>query len=443
MKKQYQGLLLAATLLCASCQEKELETPTPADLEFTLAAIPDTQNMLDYKHQKSAGFAIDAADLFIEQMQFIHDNSIAKGGKIAFVTHLGDVWQHQTKVIDAEHAARGFSVIPNPWFATEIEVSPDGVANVEIPNARKGFDILDKAGIPYSVVPGNHDFDAMWSDSKWVPVTKPEDILAFTPEYVGMLHIGGLENYKSVFNDKSKYFNGKSWYIDSNDGGTSSAQLFTAGGYTFLHIGLDMSPSNEVLVWAQSVIDKNKGLPTILTTHDYLNTNGKREANPIIDLDKADPNYHNSAEELWNGFISKNEQIFMLLCGHEHGQNIKIDNNDKGNKVYQILSDYQDRGQVGVEAGQPVSPYTKAPVGIGDGWMRLMNFNMGGTTPTIRVKTYSTHYKKYSTEMSNYAKNYKDIEQKGANLSDEAFCAMDDYIIELTDFKKRFGEPKK
>lgn len=443
MKRNYTSLLLATAILCVACQEKEADTPTPpANLEFTLAAIPDTQNMLDYKHQKAAGFAIDAGDLFIEQMQYVKENSVANGGQIAFVTHLGDVWQHQSQQIDAEHEARGFKTIPNPWFAAEIEVNPDGVKNIEMPIARKGFDILDNANIPFSVVPGNHDHDAMWSDSKWVPVSKPEDILDFTAEYLGMLHIGGLDNYKAVFNDKSKYFSGKDWYIGSDNGGTSSAQLFTAGGYTFLHIGLDMSPSNEVLTWAQSIIDKQKGLPTIITTHDYLNTNGKREANPIIDLDKADGEYHNSAEELWSNFISKNEQIFMVLCGHEHGQNIKIDDNDKGGKVYQILSDYQDRGQVGVEAGQPVSPTTKKPVGIGDGWLRLMNFNMGTATPTVTVKTYSTFYKKYAAEMADYAKNYKNIEQASANLSDEQFVAMDDYTIQLTDFKKRFGEPK-
>lgn len=444
MKNYSLGLLSIAALLgLSSCKDDTSERTPPTNFKFTIAALPDTQNMLDYKHQKSAGFAIDAADMFIEQIEYVSKNCVANGGEIAFVTHLGDVWQHQTSEMDAEHAARGFSKIFNPWFATEVEVRPEEVATIEIPTAIKGFDQLSRSGVPFSVVPGNHDHDAMWSDAKWVPVTRPEDILDSTPEYLGMLHIGGLENYKSVFNDKSSYFNGKSWYINSFDGGTSSAQVFNAGGYKFLHIGLDMSPSNEVIVWAEGVIKANKGLPTIITTHDYLNTAGERNANPIVDLALADALYHNSAEDLWNKFIRKNDQIFMVLCGHQHGQNLKIDNNVSGGKVYQILADYQDRGQVGIDAGQPVNPYTKAPVGLGDGWLRLMNFNMGLSTPVVEIKTYSTYYKKYSTEVKEYANYYKNIEQKGADLTDEQFNAMDNYTIELVDFKKRFGEPVK
>ena len=38
--------------------------------EFTVALIPDTQNYLDYLHQKAAGYPIDAVEMFYEQMRY-------------------------------------------------------------------------------------------------------------------------------------------------------------------------------------------------------------------------------------------------------------------------------------------------------------------------------------------------------------------------------------
>ena len=48
--------------------------------------------------------------LFIQQMQYIADNSVSKAGDIAFVAAVGDVWQHQTIAIDAEHLQRGIEM---------------------------------------------------------------------------------------------------------------------------------------------------------------------------------------------------------------------------------------------------------------------------------------------------------------------------------------------
>jgi hypothetical protein len=110
--------LLALTIsgmLVSGCQS--------GDNQFTVAVIPDTQNMVDFKHQKAAGFALDAAELFIAEMQYIADNTVSNGGDIAFVASVGDVWQHQTLAIDPDHSARGFKVIDNAIFAQEILVT--------------------------------------------------------------------------------------------------------------------------------------------------------------------------------------------------------------------------------------------------------------------------------------------------------------------------------
>jgi hypothetical protein len=59
--------------------------------KFTIAVIPDTQKLMDFTHQKAVGFAIDSAEMFIEEMQYIADNAVSQGGDIAFVASVGDV----------------------------------------------------------------------------------------------------------------------------------------------------------------------------------------------------------------------------------------------------------------------------------------------------------------------------------------------------------------
>jgi hypothetical protein len=264
---------------------------------------------------------------------------------------------------------------------------------------------------------------------------KPPAQWTMTAEDLGLLHIGGLDNFRSVFGSDSAFFKDKPWYVDSFNGGANSAQLFEAGGYRFLHITLQMQASDEVLAWVETVLARYPGLPTILTTHDYLDTDGERRANPIVDLSRLDPDHHNSAEQLWQKLIAPNAQIFMLLCGHHHGQAMRIDNNAAGLPVYQVLADYQSRGQASIDAGIAVDKFRRRPVGIGDGWLRLMNFDLGDK-PTVRVQTYSTHYKRQADQLESYVAWYK-AQEKPA-LSDSEFLAEDVFDIDLADFHQRF-----
>ncbi|MCB1690544.1 MAG: hypothetical protein KDI33_18745 [Halioglobus sp.] len=417
-----------------------------SDGTFTVAVIPDTQNMLDFTHQEQAGFAMDAAELFTAQMQYIADNTQNNGGDIAFVASVGDVWQHQTLVMDTDHIERGFNTVANPLFAGEILVT-EQTTTVEMPKALEGYKRIADTGVPFGVAPGNHDYDAMWSDSAFPPdftriteLLSPEGTLTrYDPEILGMLHIGGLSNFTTVFGAHTAFFKDKDWYVSSFNNGANSAQVFDAGGYTFLNIALEMQPSDEVLAWAQSVLDDHAGLPTIITTHDYLDPRGQRAANPIVDLKRVDPLAHNSAEELWTDFIRPNDQVFMVLCGHHHGQAMRIDDNAAGHKVYQVLADYQDRGQAGIDAGQAPTKDGRT-YGIGDGWFRLMEFDTVATVPTVNVRTYSSHYNVFSTELAEYATWYKAGEQP--NMTDQQFFEADAYTVELSDFRSRFGEPR-
>jgi hypothetical protein len=408
-----------------------------ADGSFQLAMIPDTQNYVDYTHQRDAGFALDASELFIEQMAWIAANSEPRGGDIVFVAAVGDVWQHQSEAVDAEHAARGAGAAESSPMGDHFAPTPK-TRTVEIPKAIEGYRRIAATGLPFGVAPGNHDYDAMWGLETFPP-NLDKDPSEFEMADLGMLHVGGLDNFRSAFGDDSEFFRGQSWYVASFRGGANSAQVFEAGGYRFLHFALEMSADDEVLAWVESVLARYPDTPTILSTHDYLDSRGRRAGNPIIDLAAGDPGYHNSAEEIWADLIARNDDIFLVLCGHHHGQAFRTDLNESGHEVYQMLADFQDRGQVGIDAGQPLDPFIRGPVGIGDGWFRLLEFDLAASTPILRVRTYSTHYKQLSGALPTYAAWYREHEQP--DMTDVEFLEADAFEVELVDFRKRFGEP--
>lgn len=422
--KKARTAALALTLLFSA--SPALSEPADGN-RFTLAVIPDTQNYVDFTHQRAEGFPFDARDMLNEQMRFIADHAASRGGDIVFATALGDVWQHPTIAIDPEHAARGFSARPLP-AGMNPERWTQGVKTVEIPASLQAYRLIAHA-LPFSVVSGNHDYDAQWWEESWPrDLTAPEGDL----RRLGMIHVGGLTEWVRAFGSESEFFKDRSWYVAAHDGGADSAQIFEAGGYRFLHIGLQFAPSDASLRWAETVIHAHPGLPTIIATHDFLDKTGDRRAHPVVDIHALDP-FDNNAQGVWDKLIDRNPQIFMVLSGHHNGQSFRMDRNRQGRAVYQILSDFQDRNQAAIDAGMTAE---KAP-GLGDGWMRLMTFDMSEAVPTIRVRTYSTHYDRYASDTPDYARWYKPNEQP--QMTDDAFLGQDEFTIRLDDFRARFG----
>jgi hypothetical protein len=385
--------------------------------------LPDTQNALDATQQKAAGYAIDASETFFEQMRYIAGRATSSGGDVVFVASVGDVWQHVSRGFDPAHEARGLWALSDVQRGFQRFVNNERVVNYEIPTAIEGYRLISDAGIPFGVPPGNHDYDAWWA------VPAPDD--SADPDWA-QSHVGGLSNFRMVFGSDSEFFRDKDWYVSGYDGGGSSAQIFDVAGYRFLHFALEMHAGDDVIAWARGVVDDYPGLPTIISTHDFLNTQGERLPGRT-DLALVDPEHNNTAEEIWREFISETDQIFMVLSGHQPGQARRVDTNKFGHEVHQILADFQLRGQAGVDAGEPLRQ------GIGDGWHREMTFHLGGNNPKIDVRTYSTHYKAYASELENYADWYKPREQP--DMTDQQFIAADEFSMNLTDWRTRFGAP--
>lgn len=393
---------------------------------FTVAVIPDTQNYVDYRHQKWSGYAFDAVEQFYGQMQYIAANARSNGGDIVFASHVGDLWQHYSEWMDPEHEARGFKWMPN-LYGSEVARSPKvHVRGYEIPAVEQGFRLV-QGRLPFSVVPGNHDYDALWTDPAHPPTTDPETGKGVN----GVRHLGGLTGYKSIFSDQSSFFSGQPWYVASHDDGADSAQVFTAGECSFLHIGLQYHAPDASLAWAADVIASHPGLPTIVTTHDYLDRDGTRNVRSNPQNSVLDP-LDNSPGMIWDDFISRHDQVFMVLSGHISGQAYSVDRTRNGREVHQVMADYQARGKSIADVGGRGA--------LGDGWMRLLEFNLDAAAPQVRVRTYSPLYGKHASEIPEYAQWYKAGEGQG-DATDAEFLARDEFVIPLVDFHQRFGAP--
>lgn len=423
-------LLFCGLISCNENNPTSAISSAPAEV-FTLVVIPDTQNAIDYTHQTAEGFAIDSVEIFLEQMQHIANRSIGNGGDVAFVASVGDVWQHVTLSMDLDHQARGVPAVEPATGPVAAMIRPEPALNYEIPKAIEGYQSIANAGIPFGVAPGNHDYDAWWVATREASGSNGE-----APRV--NIHVGGLENFRSAFGSDTDFFRDKDWYVDGYKGGASSAQMFSAAGYQFLHFAFEMQAGDAVVAWAQNVIDSHPGIPTLITTHDYLNPRGERQTAGLMDFALVDPLENNNAEELWQEFIRRNDQIFMVLSGHYEGQAMRVDLNDDNHQVFQILSDYQGRGQAGIDAGQPLGEQG-AVAGIGDGWFREMVFHLGDESPRVDIKTFSSHYDRYSSELDSYANWYRNREQPG--LRDQKFLDADEFTIALDDFYERYGQP--
>lgn len=346
--------------------------------QFTVAVIGDTQNYCDYRYQKTSNppFPYDQADYFYHQMEYLVKNSQKNGGNIAFALHMGDVVQNYGN------------------YESEWQV------------ADKAFSILD-GKIPYAVVPGNHDYDVSRksADGKY------------------SISDGG-KTWNKYFGPKSVHFKNQKSYGGSFNNGMNTWSIFNVDDWKILVIGMEIEPDDKAIDWAQKVINDHKGFPTIVMSHEYLGYEYDPErpgtAKRLADGYRHDWKDSNCAEQLWNKFISKNDQIFLVLCGHnwsfdrtgEEAENARTDENANGNKVYQLLSCYQGRCSIqkylGVFDGQMHG---------GDGWLRLMDFDLDKNE--IHCRTYSTELYRYEND------------------------ANSDFIIKMDfDWNKRFNSAK-
>ena len=333
------GMALVAMLLSTFAARRSTYSQQPPagpnpDPDFTLVALPDTQYYTDEIRGAKVG-------MFTAQTQWVADNKVAEN--IKAVIGLGDI-------VD------------------------NGYASAEWQRADSAYRIVDRAAVPYAPVLGNHDYDdGDGLDEKG--------------------NRAAVKNYNTYFGPSR--FAGYSWYGGGYPAGSDENFYitFTSGTRTYLVIALEYYPRTNALQWAQKVVSDNPDKEVIITTHAYLNDDGTRlvkggHKGPPKGL--TSDNY-NDAEEMWTKLVKRYKNIILVVSGHIC-QGISImarrsDLGDNGNRVHQLLSDYQW--------------FTDG----GSGYMRIMKFRP--SKGTIEVSTYSPYLKAFMTDATNqFVLNY-------------------------------------
>ncbi|HXU77226.1 MAG TPA: Ig-like domain-containing protein, partial [Methylomirabilota bacterium] len=221
----------------------------PPGADFTIVALPDTQF---YNGQR--------ADIYQAQTDWIIANRTALN--IVYVGSLGDI------VNDGDAK-------PSEWLAaTNALYRLDDPALTGLPD-----------GIPYGMVPGNHDHNNAF---------------------------GGTSLYNTYFG--VDHFINRPWYgghLGSDN--QNHYDLLTASGLEFVFVFIDFDYGyldyTAVDPWSDSVLKTFPDRRAIVFTHDLLAISGA-----------FDPRGQTIFDNLKN-----NQNLFLMLCGHNHGQYYRQD----------------------------------------------------------------------------------------------------------------------
>ncbi|HEV3173537.1 MAG TPA: LamG-like jellyroll fold domain-containing protein [Actinocrinis sp.] len=183
------------------------------------------------------------------------------------------------------------------------DVTQNGLAE-EYAAAGPVFEVLDQKNAAYSVIAGNHDVSG-------------DDQRGATP-------------YLDTFNPAR--FAHSPAYGGSSPDGYNHYHVFRAGGREWLLLGLDWRLSPAGFAWANSVLAAHPSLPAIVTTHE------------IAYADDSGQAYLSSyGQQLWDGLIKDNDQIFLTLNGHYWPPGSTTLQNTAGNDVHVHITNYQNR----------------------------------------------------------------------------------------------------
>ncbi len=194
--------------------------------------------------------------------------------------------------------------------------------------AVSAFDALSDAGIPYSVVRGNHDSQTTTAETK----------KTFNAAMASSKYASEITAEQRMRADELE----------------NTYRVFTVGEEKFVSITLDYGPTDEELEWASSVCEAYPDHKIIVTTHAYMFRDGTTlDSGDVVPPSNADP-ANNNGDEVFDKFVKKHENIILVMSGHDPSAYIatRKDIGENGNTVTQMLVDAQteekNRGALGM-----------------------------------------------------------------------------------------------
>ncbi|WP_406162211.1 Tat pathway signal sequence domain protein [Streptomyces sp. NBC_00882] len=234
--------------------------PDTRSRRFTLAVMPDTQYLFD-------GPSIDKAPVEAA-LRYLLEHG--KDENIVFLSHLGDLTQNG--------AAPEFAAIG------------------------EAFELLDRRGVGYSVLAGNHDVKSSTTDQR------------------------GATPYLDVF--APDRFKGRKTFGGASPDGYNTFHLFEAAGREWMVLALDWRLSDQGYAWAKGVLAAHPRTPVVLTTHELV---------------VEDDTLSDYGQQLWDQLVKDHDQIFLTLNGHYWPAGRATRKNTAGNDVHLHLTNYQNR----------------------------------------------------------------------------------------------------
>lgn len=294
------------------------------DNSFRIVLLPDTQN-----------YSKSYPEIFYAQTEWIAANS----DSIAFVLQQGDITNNNT-IEEWKVASGAMSMLDNK--------------------------------VPYVVCIGNHDNGTNGiADSRETSLFNasfPYEKYSKTKGFGGAYEEGKMDNV---------------WYT------------FNAGGINWLIISLEFGPRNKVLDWASEVVKAHPSYKVIINTHAYMYSDNTRMSDnrghhwlpQSYGLGKETESEDvNNGEQMWKKFVRLYPNILIVVSGHvlNEGVGTLVSEGKYGNKVYQMLANYQK--------------FVKESINGGNGFLRILTIDPG--KGRISVRTYSPYIDEYKTEPS-------------------------------------------
>lgn len=295
-------------LLCTASSSLQIgsivqarELPAAPEETFSVVVIPDTQHY----HGSSSKREPDSPNrvtnpTFDAWTDWIAANLTQQ--RIVFVSHVGDI-------VDKNNRKQ--------WAV-----------------ARHCMDKLH-GKVPYGISVGNHDMVGGSGDSSLF-----QEVFA--------------ESRFKSFGWYGGCFLSPSGVPATSGNNANSVQLFEAAGMNFVALHLECNAPDDVLAWADSVLEQHADRRAIVTTHMGLGPLERPKApRDYFDAPKGRMNWKkchgnrgNTPRQMWDKCFRMHKNLFMVCYGDQSRTQAlrKSSVGEQGNTVHELLSDYGVNG---------------------------------------------------------------------------------------------------
>ena len=196
----------------------------------------------------------------------------------------------------------------------------------------------------YGVDVGHANYNEARANAEWAAAKEAISLMDGKIPYSLIRGDGhdGIELFNQYFGNHAGYTDNIAGYYE--EGRIDNVyHTFKIGNVDYLLLSLDHGTKDGPLAWANEVVAAHPTHRVIVTTHEYIRRDGSMIVTGESGAASAyDPN-NNNAEVLWEDFLSKHHNIFMVLCGHVDSDDVVVSKQigDYGNEVTQVLIDPQ------------------------------------------------------------------------------------------------------